>query len=265
MNGLQRKLEYHPNVCVDGIHREKSKNIGYCWYSLHRGYVTVAIMKKHRCTEKSCTYLEKFENAQYWAQKYERKIIKLEKRAREKFIRENERLVLDGALELTFNNCNVLFIKAVYESKKRYTLSYIADGYVDLSYCAYHLSFALDCAVRLKCIRADRELIELHLDKKRKKMKRLTPSQEREARFAVMRRELERYCFECGCSYSTFARRAELNEKTVRSFMNGRGIKNKTLDKILAATDDVFAANLQSGLEINGLNTLGNSLRAQEL
>lgn len=42
------------------------KLVGYCHYKLHKGYISLNILKDHRCVKKDCPFLEKFEDHAYW-------------------------------------------------------------------------------------------------------------------------------------------------------------------------------------------------------
>lgn len=49
---------------------------GYCWCSLHQGFLSCKLMKKHECLKKSCKYLERFDAHPFWKRQ--------EKKARDK-------------------------------------------------------------------------------------------------------------------------------------------------------------------------------------
>lgn len=47
----------------------KEKAIAYCHYPEHLGYLSPAIMKNHKCLERECKYLHKYEEHEYWQKK----------------------------------------------------------------------------------------------------------------------------------------------------------------------------------------------------
>lgn len=64
------------------------KPCGYCWMKKHRGYLTVSLLKQHKCLEKKCVYLQKFEQHSYWKQLENEKKKMREKRERERKLYE---------------------------------------------------------------------------------------------------------------------------------------------------------------------------------
>lgn len=40
--------------------------VGYCSNESHKGYVTVEIIKQHKCDTRQCRFFKKFEEHQYW-------------------------------------------------------------------------------------------------------------------------------------------------------------------------------------------------------
>ena len=58
---------------IDGNACKEEQRIGYCWSEIHRGYLTVRLMKEHQCCERNCRHFQKYEDAQYWKQKEKRK------------------------------------------------------------------------------------------------------------------------------------------------------------------------------------------------
>lgn len=54
-------------VGVSGKISVKEGNVvGYCRYHLHPGYLTKSLVKKHKCIEKKCHFLDKSVNPAYW-------------------------------------------------------------------------------------------------------------------------------------------------------------------------------------------------------
>lgn len=69
----------------------KETVIGVCHNNIHKGILTVNLLKKHDCLGKNCTYLEKYKNKSYWhtlekeeEEKNKRKIAKKENQVLEK-------------------------------------------------------------------------------------------------------------------------------------------------------------------------------------
>lgn len=58
------------------IHNQRIhvRPIGYCHCDAHIGYVTVELMRKHKCLEKGCTFFEVFKDHPYWKEMYTKKV-----------------------------------------------------------------------------------------------------------------------------------------------------------------------------------------------
>ena len=69
----------HPRHYIDHAWRNK-KPLGYCHCRLHKGYLDCKLLKKHECLNKQCTFLEKYLEHPYWAQRDFQKQIKKSKR-----------------------------------------------------------------------------------------------------------------------------------------------------------------------------------------
>lgn len=59
---------------IDGSFRKVRINniVGYCKYHLHKGYVNIELLQKHKCIEKKCCFLDKFDIYPFWVS-YNRK------------------------------------------------------------------------------------------------------------------------------------------------------------------------------------------------
>lgn len=64
---LKAKVENRPGCYIDKIPRPKNKRpCAYCWSNVHRGYLNAKLIKKHKCLQKQCECLQKFDNHEYW-------------------------------------------------------------------------------------------------------------------------------------------------------------------------------------------------------
>ena len=71
----------------------KENAIGYCHHNMHKGYLSVAEARRHRCMEKQCRYFSKYEDRKYWMKKTVIKIIKKYKKYTDGYILLNNRLL----------------------------------------------------------------------------------------------------------------------------------------------------------------------------
>jgi len=46
------------NRFIDGVYRDTSKIVAYCWNVNHRGYLTKKMMEGHDCIKKECSFLQ---------------------------------------------------------------------------------------------------------------------------------------------------------------------------------------------------------------
>lgn len=78
-------LPYRRLPLIDGSVRNVDKKdvAGYCNCDIHKGYLDVALLKKHDCIKKNCTFLKKFEECPFWV-RYEKEQKHKEKRKRDK-------------------------------------------------------------------------------------------------------------------------------------------------------------------------------------
>lgn len=44
----------------------KENAVAYCHNPMHKGYLSVKIIRCHKCLDKQCKYLEIYEDKQYW-------------------------------------------------------------------------------------------------------------------------------------------------------------------------------------------------------
>lgn len=54
-----------PYTFIDGKRRNCACAVGYCWSTLHRGYISEKQLKQHGCLNKHCPALQKFLHP-YW-------------------------------------------------------------------------------------------------------------------------------------------------------------------------------------------------------
>lgn len=53
----------------------KHNRIGYCHNKIHQGYLTSTSLKEHKCLEKRCTFLQKFD-CPYWENYFNKLVYK---------------------------------------------------------------------------------------------------------------------------------------------------------------------------------------------
>lgn len=45
---------------MDGYPHRNEEKVGYCWSDLHKGYLTMDLLRRHDCLEKNCKYLQMY-------------------------------------------------------------------------------------------------------------------------------------------------------------------------------------------------------------
>lgn len=54
----------------------KKSAVAFCHNKVHKGYLTINMVKQHKCQEKQCKYFSKYQDNPYWKEKTIKKIIK---------------------------------------------------------------------------------------------------------------------------------------------------------------------------------------------
>lgn len=114
---------------------KKTNIAGFCNYSLHRGYLTVALYKKQKCAEKECKCFRKCKEALYWDIVEQEKKHKRERRLRAKnlkAIQKDNELALEGVKNKAQSiaqerNYPVLFVGVRHKDDTIY-LNYVSES-----------------------------------------------------------------------------------------------------------------------------------------
>ena len=129
--------------------------IGFCHNSMHRGLLTVQLMKSHECITKECHYFEKYETSPYWlncerskkriaAKKEAAKRRKEKALRREASVKETETALIlranEIAAELGFDD---LRITGIHRIDCGYTIFYISRSPYNDWYQFRELAFAM--------------------------------------------------------------------------------------------------------------------------
>lgn len=65
---MSSKITINRPACyIDHVYRSSTKKpCGYCWNKIHRGLLSVKLLKKHKCLQKHCEFLQKYEDHEFW-------------------------------------------------------------------------------------------------------------------------------------------------------------------------------------------------------
>jgi len=69
LSNIESTLASHPKRCIDRKYRDGTKIIGYCWCSIHKGYLTVPLLRQHDCLGKQCRFLQRFDDTPFWVER----------------------------------------------------------------------------------------------------------------------------------------------------------------------------------------------------
>lgn len=94
-NGIQFRRVPMINGSFSRI--ETQALVGICHNPIHKGYLSVTLLKKHDCINKGCRYLEKFEDYPYWVRQ---RSIETEKNKRKEEIRQAQQEQADQQKKL---------------------------------------------------------------------------------------------------------------------------------------------------------------------
>lgn len=141
---------------IDGNACKEEQRIGYCWSEIHRGYLTVRLMKEHQCCERNCRHFQKYEDAQYWKQKEKRKSEKKKAKEIEKQNERDKQLILEKVRELTKED-NDFFAIGVEKERNTYIIRYIRFEKVDITKYIKLFKEVLGVSIFLKEIKTNYE------------------------------------------------------------------------------------------------------------
>ncbi len=139
--------------------------VGFCHYYLHKGYLTANMLKNHKCCEKECSLLQKFEEYPYWQRMAEaekakarnkqkaknKKIAEAKKRAKQELLLENLKAEAQDMADYWYTP--ILITRIAKKTKSSYTIFYVSDcdandwyEYRDIAFVLskkYHSRFTL--------------------------------------------------------------------------------------------------------------------------
>lgn len=69
-------------------HIRDTKACGYCHSNMHKGRLTVRMMRQHKCLQKQCHLFEKYPEHPYWVEK---ELIKAKKKAKKDANKNNSK------------------------------------------------------------------------------------------------------------------------------------------------------------------------------
>ena len=141
---------------IDGNACKEEQRIGYCWSEIHRGYLTVRLMKEHQCCERNCRHFQKYEDAQYWKQKEKRKSEKKKAKEIEKKNEKDKQLILEKIRELTATDNN-FFAIGVEKEKYTYIVRYVRFEGFDVNKYVKLFILTLGVSIFLKEIKTNHE------------------------------------------------------------------------------------------------------------
>lgn len=92
MEYLKNNVEFRNVPLMDGIYRKINTKalVGKCHNKLHKGYLTVELLRKHQCIEKNCVFIEKFEDYPFWKKYRNQQQQKLALKTAKKTKKQNE-------------------------------------------------------------------------------------------------------------------------------------------------------------------------------
>lgn len=82
---------------IDGTQLcKESKRVGYCWCSLHPGYINKRLIGEHDCLNKKCPFFEILDrNSTYWDKKKEREEGKNKKKLEEEILKHIRKIAVE--------------------------------------------------------------------------------------------------------------------------------------------------------------------------
>ena len=156
--------KYDAEDYVTLINRRKgrySNTVGYCRNLTHRGFVSKAQLKEHDCIEKRCPYFTRH-NESYWANIENKRLMTQKRRedARQtRLMKEERERFIRGVFE-PYIHVRLTSITEMKTADLRpgLMITYIYDGFVDLSEAVRVLRRAYNCPIYLKAVRSSEEI-----------------------------------------------------------------------------------------------------------
>ena len=146
-----REVKKETVFLFDGTPVKSSKVIAYCNNATHYGWINKGLMKKHRCIEKECPYMEKA-NQSYWLNLEVEKVKRDEARKRKKEV-ETQTRKRDEYIRSIFLPYDDIYVTSIREENGQLNISYIFDKFVDLSEPIKRIRTLYKLPVYLKAVR----------------------------------------------------------------------------------------------------------------
>lgn len=137
---------------IDGNQCNQKQRVGYCWSETHRGYLTLPLMRAHKCIEKGCKHFQKYERAPYWNDKEINKAQKKIHHSEQKQQAKQEEKILQQVRAFTKGDKN-FFAISVHKELHRYVVQYIRFEWIDIAFYARELSQVCGVPIYLKEIK----------------------------------------------------------------------------------------------------------------
>ena len=150
----------------DGSFANMNNVVGWCNSQSHRGYISKGLLKGHECLEKECTAFSK-RNPEYWE---DRTISETEKQRKIDEIKRKKKYLIDrdNYIREIFNEYKYIHLTSIQEvDNKTLRITYIYDGYEDLSGAIKKIQSKYPYSLWLKPIKTDKEIRD-HLIRKGK-------------------------------------------------------------------------------------------------
>ena len=95
MSNIESALDNHSKSCIDGKYRDSAKIVGYCWCAVHKGYLTVPLLRRHNCLGKQCRFLQRFNSVSFWVQRAKMKAKRKEQKEDLRFMEKQQQTEID--------------------------------------------------------------------------------------------------------------------------------------------------------------------------
>lgn len=151
------------------------KRVGYCWSSLHPGYLSESDVKEHQCICKNCPGLERFEDAGFWTREKNREIKRTQRKEmqrKEKIYKTNCQHILQVVRQMSkeFENFHVIDVKKDKNSSK-YIINYVTLNRVDLFSLTSKIEKITGCGIIWRGVKNTFEKRKKILEKLKTEMK----------------------------------------------------------------------------------------------
>ena len=138
-SNLLKEINRQPKNVKHMVHQPKKEHaIAYCHHNQHAGYLSSNLIDAHRCLDKQCPYLEKYETKEYWLKKRLIKVIQKHRKKNKKgYIIIGDKTYKTDDLNILYSSCCSYIATNNKAPEIQYLLIDNIEEYIDYILCLF--------------------------------------------------------------------------------------------------------------------------------